>query len=128
MQQLQDKSAPAQYTAILNSHGRHLHDLFLYRQPGTKEQLSVAHKALCPAVSCFQLQVILFPVDFWCCCSAEDKPVLLADVDKQGLNDLVKLLKKYANFLLLAAPDPHLQPCIVTPLSLVLQIQTEGQS
>lgn len=58
VKQLIAREAPAQYAAILNSHGRHLHDLFLYRQP-------------------------------------EDNVVLLADVDKQGLSDFVKLLNRY---------------------------------
>ena len=32
--QLEAKDAPMQYAAILNSHGRYLHDLFLHKQKG----------------------------------------------------------------------------------------------
>lgn len=42
VKQLVAREAPAQYAAILNSHGRHLHDLFLYRQPGSESTVSLA--------------------------------------------------------------------------------------
>jgi len=42
VKQLVAREAPAQYAAILNSHGRHLHDLFLYRQPGSESTVSSA--------------------------------------------------------------------------------------
>ena len=32
--QLEATDAPMQYAAILNSHGRYLHDLFLHKQKG----------------------------------------------------------------------------------------------
>ena len=42
VKQLVAREAPAQYAAILNSHGRHLHDLFLHRQPGSESTVSSA--------------------------------------------------------------------------------------
>ncbi|KAL3149050.1 hypothetical protein ABBQ32_001895 [Trebouxia sp. C0010 RCD-2024] len=56
--QLEAKDVRMQYAALLNSHGRYLHDLFLHKQKG-------------------------------------DDLVLLADVDKHGATDLVKLLNRY---------------------------------
>ena len=89
---LEAEDSPMQYAAILNSHGRYLHDLFLHRQKGlfchadfSKLADLQHHRAS---------QQMLHPVDW----RAGKELVLLADVDKQGIPDLVKLLKRYALF------------------------------
>ena len=79
-----------QYAAILNSHGRYLHDLFLHKQKGLHAHrwLSLQHP-LCH-VSAFEKPLYPLPVKH----GVGDKLVLLADVDKNSATDLVKLLNR----------------------------------
>ena len=56
VKQLVAREAPAQYAAILNSHGRHLHDLFLYRQPGSES--TVRSAKLCRVLTCQVLTIV----------------------------------------------------------------------
>ena len=86
--QLEAKDMRMQYAAILNSHGRYLHDLFLHKQKGLP-----AHSV---TVQPSQQTVCHIPVNPkpYMSCGVGDDLVFLADVDKHGATDLVKLLNR----------------------------------
>ena len=94
VKQIYSSNLPIQYSAILNAHGRFLHDLFLYQQPGQPQVL-----VLLPE----RLTVQAKPGT----CTAGNTPTILADVDKQGLHSLMKLLKR-SDACVTSPTDPHM--------------------
>lgn len=68
---------PPLYTAMLNSQGRFLYDLFLYKPSEGKEKLNRSGSA--PGESGDE----------------DDAPVLLADVDVGNVDEIISYLKKY---------------------------------
>ena len=92
------------YTCILNAQGRVLHDMFLYRQPGTQQILMMC--SCCTAVELAD-GLPMLPV-------TGSDAALLADVDASSISELVKLLRRWVTVVGHASPtsnEPDLGGC-----------------
>ena len=95
---LEAPSAPPVYACLLNAQGRHLHDLLLFRTPG----------ACAPPPRCMHARGLLSrvapgpraalstqpPPPPPLAPAADSVPTVLADVDREGIPDLTRLLRR----------------------------------
>ncbi len=81
---LERKGAPPRYAALLNSQGRVLHDMHLHRTRAPARRRSTC------AWRTFRNILWLTSCRF----AGDEAPVVFADVDKEGMPDLIKLLRR----------------------------------